>query len=31
MQGLKRKIVFVTLYEAIAVACITAAMVWVSG
>jgi len=31
MQGLKRKIVFVTLYEAIAVACITAAMVRVSG
>lgn len=31
MQGLKRKLVFVTLYEGIAVACITGALTLVSG
>ena len=31
MQGLKRKIVFVALYEAIAIACITLGLTWLSG
>ena len=31
MQGIKRKIVYVALYEAIAIASITAAMTWISG
>lgn len=31
MQGIKRKVVYVGLYEAIAIASITAAMTWLSG